>query len=160
MPTDVASAIARFERGIAAFTSALHSIPAEHLDLAPAPGEWTPRQIALHIVDAEIVGAARLRWVAAQPGSLLKAYEGDVWARELRYETQPLEPAVELFVLLRRTTLAVLRSLPAQAWSNRGIHEEGGEVTLEKLLSDHCAHTEAHIREIQERLGHVTSVAV
>jgi hypothetical protein len=160
MKTNIASALARFERGIQAFSAALSNLSPADLDRAPVPGEWTPRQIALHILDAEIVGAARLRWVAAQPGSSLPSYAGDIWSRQLGYESQSLETAIKLFALLRQSTLAMLQQLPDQAWSNLGVHEESGEVTLEKLLDDHCEHTEAHIRELVERLPHATSVAV
>jgi len=160
MPANISSALARFERGTQAFRTALSNVPSGELDRAPAPGEWTPRQIALHIVDAEIVGAARLRWVAAQPGSKLQSFAGDVWADKLHYESQSLESATELFVLLRQTTLAMLRQLPDAAWSNLGVHQESGSLTLEKLLSDHCEHTETHLRELAERLPRMTSQAV
>ena len=160
MPANISSALARFERGIQAFRATLNSIPPEDVDRAPAPGEWTPRQLVVHIVDAEIVGAARLRWVAAQPGSTLQSFAGDIWADKLHYESQSLETATELFVLLRQTTLAMLCQLPDEAWSNVGVHEESGPLTLKKLLNDHCEHAETHLHELAERLPHTTSAAV
>jgi uncharacterized protein YndB with AHSA1/START domain len=140
--------LARYERGTAALEEALQRVPASDFDRQPAPGQWSARQVTLHIVDAEIVGAARLRMLAAQPGALLKSYKGDIWAEKLDYKRQPLEPALALFRSLRQCTREMLRTLPQEAWSNQGIHEESGEVTLESLLESHSRHAEDHIEEI------------
>lgn len=140
--------LSRYEAGTQLLSEALAAIPRNELDRSPAPGQWNARQIALHIVDAEIVGAARLRMLAAEPGSTLKAYAGDVWGARLGYDKLSLEPALELFVALRRCTSEMLRGLPREAWSNRGVHEGSGEVTLESYLLAHCEHAEAHVDEI------------
>ncbi len=143
--------IDRYERGAGTFIRLMRSVPAEALDTA-AEGEWSVRQTAFHIVDAELVGATRLRMVAAQSGSKLAAYAGDIWARELHYSRLPLEPALKLFEVLRRTTTTMLRLLDKSAWSNRAQHEEAGEVTLESLLDSHCEHAEVHLQEIEALL--------
>jgi uncharacterized protein YndB with AHSA1/START domain len=146
---DIVNALVeRYERGASVFADLLALVPAESIDLVPVEGEWSVRQTALHIVDAEIVGAMRLRLLAAQPGSKLTAYAGNIWARELGYARQPLEPALELFQALRYATSEILRRLPVSAWSNRGEHEESGELTLEALLDSHCEHAEAHLSDL------------
>ena len=154
--------IERYAQGGNAFAELIQGIPTDLVDVAPAEGEWNARETALHIVDAEIVGAMRLRMIAAQPGSTLKAYAGDIWARELGYKGQSLLPALELFQSLRRVTTEMLRRLPASAWANVGDHEEAGEVTLESLLDSHCQHAEAHLEEITgllKRGSSMTTVA-
>lgn len=144
----VAAQIERYEKGAREFAALMASIPPAKLDRAPGPGLWNVRQTALHIVDAEIIGATRLRMLAAQPGTKLAGYSGDVWARELHYEQLPLEPALELFAALRKLTAAVLHRLPESAWGNAGMHEELGEITLESCLAAHCEHAEHHMQEI------------
>ena len=145
--------LARYERGGTALDEALRTLPASELDRQAQAGTWNVRQIALHVVDAEIVGAARLRMLAAQPGALLKSCKGDIWGEKLGYAHLSLEPALALFRALRQTTAEVLHGLPREAWMNRGIHEETGEVTLEDLLQAHCQHTESHIEEIAALSG-------
>jgi uncharacterized protein YndB with AHSA1/START domain len=150
----------RYTAGVEVLREALREIPAGELDRAPAPGQWSARQTALHIVDAEIVGAARLRWIAAQPGAVLPSYEGDVWGEKLNYAAQPLEPALELFALLRRCTAAMLRLLPAEAWQNKAAFQESaGEVTLASYLMAHCEHAEAHLEEIAALAPAVTATS-
>ncbi len=150
----VAGLVDRYEHGTAAFLDSVASVPEKLLDVA-AEGDWSVRQTAMHIVDAELVGATRLRMIAAQPGSKLPGYAGDVWGRELGYAKQPLEPALELFQALRRSTAAMLRQLPGAAWSRRAEHEEAGEVTLESYLDSHCEHAESHLQEIKALLERI-----
>jgi uncharacterized protein YndB with AHSA1/START domain len=145
--------LVRFENGAAALEQAVHALSPSDLDREPQPGFWSARQIAMHIVDAEIMGAGRLRMLAAEPGAVLKAYRGDVWGEKFDYKHQPLEPALSLFAALRASTAEVLKRLPAEAWANKGIREETGELTLENLLEAHCKHCEAHIQEITALTG-------
>jgi len=42
-------------------------------------GKWCVREIVLHVADAEIMGAARIRQTFAQPGSAFAAYNQEVW---------------------------------------------------------------------------------
>lgn len=146
----ITARIERYERGVPAFTELMNAIPSDIVGLAAADGEWSAHQTALHIVDAEIVGAMRLRMIAAQPGSKLTSFAGDVWGRELSYEKLPLASGIELFQALRRNTAAMLRALPKRAWLHRAEHEEAGEVTLESYLDSHCEHAEVHMREIKD----------
>ena len=151
--------ISRYEQGGAALEEALGALPDSEINREMPGGAWNAQQIALHIVDAEIVGAGRLRMLAAQPGALLKSYKGDIWADKLGYTYLSLAPALGLFRALRQTTSELLQSLPAEAWTNRGMHEETGEITLENLLQAHCQHAEAHIKEIMELSERLTQRA-
>ena len=155
----IASLIDRYERGAAVLADFVANVPAELMNIAPA-GEWSVHQTALHIVDAEIVGAWRLRMMAAQPGGKLASYRGDVWARELVYPQQPLPPALELFHSLRKVTTSMLRRLPTAAWANRAEQEEEGEVTLESCLLSHCEHADGHMAEMELLLEKLASETV
>jgi len=152
-PSKVGDLLRQYEQGAPGLEAALRAVPEGELDREPKPGYWSARQIAMHVVDAEIMGAARLRMLAAEPGALLKAYRGDVWAEKLGYKHLSLEAAVALFRALRASTAEMLNGLPSEAWSNTGIHEETGEITLENLLDAHCRHSEGHIQEITALVG-------
>lgn len=154
--SDIERIIERYKKGSELFAQALEGVPQEILDRAPAPGKWSIRQIAIHLADAEIVGAMRLRSIAAQPGSLLKAYDQDAWAQKLAYERLSPELALELFRGLRASTAAMLRVLPAAAWENTAQHEESGMVRLGEFVehySKHAEHHSAQIRELRLRWG-------
>jgi hypothetical protein len=142
--------INRYEQGVAALELALRDVPAAALDYVPAPGKWSIRQVAAHLADAEIVVAGRLRWVAAEPGAPLKAFDQEKWADKLGYRQQSPQQSLQVFRALRIGTAAMLRGLPEPVWSYTGIHEERGEVSLQRLVEDYTAHAERHIHRILE----------
>ena len=87
--------IRRYEQGITALEDALRNVPEAVLDRVPAPGKWTIRQLAAHLADAELVICSRLRWVAAEPGSPLRAFDQDKWANALGYSRRSPQQSLE-----------------------------------------------------------------
>jgi uncharacterized damage-inducible protein DinB len=148
MTPENAALIDRYENGINVFAEALRGVPDTITDRSPAPGKWSVRQIAVHLADAEVVAATRFRWVAAQPGATIKAYDQDTWANKLHYEKQPIEQAMELFTAVRKATANLLRALPDSAWANTGVHDEHGEMTLKSLVDLYAEHAEKHAKQV------------
>jgi uncharacterized damage-inducible protein DinB len=142
--------IARYENGVIELENALRGVPAEMLDRSPAPGKWTIRQQAAHLADSELVTGARMRWIAAEPGSPLKAYDQDKWATALHYAQQAPQQSLEMFRVLRQVTAAVLRRLPESAWTQTATHEERGPLSLQAMLELAANHAEHHIERIRE----------
>ena len=148
--------IARYEKGSNLLAEALRDIPHAILDRSPAPGKWTIRQQAAHLADAELVSNARFRWVAAEPGVALPAWDQDKWAGVLDYPAQSPAEVIALTRLLRRSSAALLRSLPDDAWQRTGIHQERGPVTLlqlVELVSGHLEHHAQHIKKLRAQFG-------
>ena len=128
----------------------LRDVPDAILDRQPAPGKWTIRQQAAHMADAELVSNARFRWVTAEPGVALPAWDQDKWADALGYGGQSPAEVVALTRRLRQSSAALLRSLPDEAWQRSGIHQERGVVTLLQLVESVAGHLEHHARHIRE----------
>ncbi|MFB3915395.1 MAG: DinB family protein [Terriglobales bacterium] len=150
--------ISRYERGIETFDKALEGVSPDLLNRAPAPGKWSIRQLAIHVAESEMVGCVRLRFIAAEPGSPLKAYDQDKWANLLGYEQQDPAQARALFRAVRQATAAMLRTLPLAAWENIGMHEERGAVSLREmveLLTRHAEHHSQQIRHLREQFASV-----
>ncbi len=151
--------IKRYEQGVLLFETALQGIPEEALDRSPAQGKWSIRQIAAHLADAELVACARFRWIAAEPGSPIKAFDQDKWANSLGYRQQSPQQALDLFRALRRLTASMLRSLPESAWGQIGNHEERGPVSLEKMVELYTGHAEHHAQQIKDLRKQLSAVA-
>ena len=66
--------IGRYRAGHEAVTEALRDIREEELDRSVS-GEWTPRQIAHHLADSEMMSAIRLRRLIAEDDPLLSGYD-------------------------------------------------------------------------------------
>jgi DinB superfamily len=153
MSPEIKNLLDRFENGTTVFEDALRGVPPAVADRVPAPGKWSIRQIAAHLADAELVGAVRMRFIAAQPGSPLKAYDQDVWANELAYTKLPVEDSLAAFRAARKYTSTMLRNLPESAFTRTGMHEERGEESLQRLVELYCDHTDHHARQIRELRG-------
>jgi hypothetical protein len=147
--TELPELLERFRRGPELLATILTGVKPEEEDFAPGPDKWTIRQIAAHLADAELMGAARFRLVIAEQDPTLTAYDQEAWARNLGYTARKLKNSLETFRRLRAENHELLRSLPEGAWERAGNHTENGRVTLRMLLEGYTQHAENHARQIQ-----------
>jgi uncharacterized damage-inducible protein DinB len=120
----------------------------------PVSGKWSIQQITLHLADAEIMGAARIRQVIAEPGCNFVVYDQDAWADEIGYQQagdKTFYSAVMLFDALRLTTAKIFAAAEQDDWNKSGIHPEWGELNLRQLLEIYADHGERHTGQILER---------
>src|SRR5512144_714992 len=106
--------INRYEQAIERLEDAMRGLTPGDLDRPPGPGKWTIRQIVIHLADAEIVYAGRIRAVAGQPDSPLAAFDQEQWASNMPYRKLPIEPALAMVRALRACTSVLLRALPEE----------------------------------------------
>jgi hypothetical protein len=148
--------IERYLKGCDVLADAVSNVNPAFLDKVPAPGKWTIREYAVHTFDAEIVSAARLRAMIAQPGVNLMGIDQERWTAALHYEKQPLEDVLAAFRGLRRMTANMLRAMSADGWNNTGVHPKRGEMSvlmLVEILAGHCENHARTIRELRERFS-------
>lgn len=148
-----------YAAGPARLREALHGLTEGELRAHPRPGKWSALEIAIHVADSELMGAARVRLAFVQPGTAFIGYDQDAWAGGLAYDEaglRGLEDALGLFALLRRTTGRVFARTKPQDWERWGIHPEHGPMTLRNLLELYADHSERHVQQIvhlRELLG-------
>ena len=118
--------IERYLKGCDVLADAVSNVNPAFLDKVPAPGKWTIREYIIHTFDAEIVSAARLRAMMAQPGVRPDGLYQERWTAALHYEKQPVEDALAAFRVLRRMTANMLRAASAEAWNNKGTSSQNG----------------------------------
>ena len=127
----------------------------EHLRTRPAAGEWSVIELLGHLVDAELVVAARDRWILAQDEPPLMAYDQDLWVERLRH--QDADPD-ELLALLR----ALIRS-EVQLWNRTshsdrarvGMHAERGPETYDVTFRMLAGHGLLHLAQMRRTLTQV-----
>jgi hypothetical protein len=105
----------------------------EELTARPRDGKWSAQEIAMHIADAEIMGAARLRQTLAEPGASFAIYDQEAWASTLDYrnrDRKALESAVRLFSSLRTSGAHLLESATEEDWKKWGCHADWGPLTV------------------------------
>jgi hypothetical protein len=149
---DRADRIAQYARGPARLRTALAQVPDAAVRWRPAPGKWSAHEVVCHSADAEVNGAARLRYLLAEKEPLLQAYDQDTWARTFDYHAHPLEPALATVEAVRANTVALLTRLPEEMWSREGRHSQSGRYTVSDWLRIYSDHLENHARQIERNL--------
>jgi hypothetical protein len=119
----------------------------------PAPGKWSIAEIVVHLADAEIAGAWRMRLILGAPGSPVAAFDQDSWVTALHYDKRDARKALEQFRVLRETNLALLKSLTREQWKHYGLHSERGEETIEHIVRMFAGHDLNHIAQIERILA-------
>ena len=139
-----------------ALDAALADLDADALDRSPAPGSWSPRQLAHHIVDGDNLWAMPIKAALAAPGC---AFEQDWYdtnngsAETLRFASLPLPPALALFRANRAYIAALMGNLP-DAWERsvrfaRAARPEPYTLTPRFLIRMQAEHALRHVAEIQ-----------
>jgi hypothetical protein len=115
----------------------------------PLRGKWSAKEIIAHLNDGELIYGLRYRRIAADPGSLLPAFDQEVWAKELDYKKQPLKANLESFAALRKQNLALLRVLPKGVWTRVSPHPEYGALSLRELVVHLAYHDRGHTSQVE-----------
>jgi len=133
--------------------SLLGRATASKLRKRPAPGKWSIAEIVVHLADAEIAGAWRMRLILGAPGCPVAAFDQDSWVTALHYDKRDPRKALEQFRVLRETNLALLKTLTPEQWKHYGIHSERGQETIEHVVRMFAGHDLNHIAQIERILA-------
>ena len=130
--------------------SALADLSESQMHYVPSPGEWSIHEVVIHLGDSETFGFERLRKTIAEDKPTLQVYDEDAWARNLSYQRQERHFALALFSAQRRSTAALLRMLPPEAWKRTAMHPERGEISLYDIFTIYLEHGAIHLAQIEQ----------
>jgi len=150
-PRQIEELIQAYAEGPRLLEAAVAGIAPDEMHFSPGPDHWSIHENVVHVADAELVGTTRMRYVIAQPGSTLVAFDQEQWGRALNYRSHSLDDALAQFRALRRTATGILRAAPVEAWEQMGMHAEFGPLTLEQLVEQFAEHVPYHLRTIAKR---------
>ena len=115
-----------------------------------APGKWTVREVVGHVIDTERVFAGRALHFARRDPAALPGFEQEPWGAEARSDERPLRSLLAELEAVRRSSLALFRSFPADAWDHRGT-ASGVEFTVRAALFIIAGHELHHRRVLEEQ---------
>jgi hypothetical protein len=130
---------------------ALEGVTEEELDRS-ASGEWTPRQIAHHLGDSEMMSAIRIRRLLAEAKPVIHGYDEAEFARVLT-SNRPIEPSLEAMRWARESSAQLLERLTEEDWRRTGTHTESGPYSVEDWLTIYAKHGHDHAAQIKRSRG-------
>jgi hypothetical protein len=144
---------------------ALRGVPAERLRWRPeswggSPGEtFSALEHVCHLRDIERDGYhVRIARMIEEDNPSLVSIDGDVLARERRYDAADVDDALASFRAARAETVERLRRLDEAQLAREGFFAEYGTLTLRALVHYLRSHDQQHLAGIQWLAGKIASV--
>jgi hypothetical protein len=132
-----------------AFPDFLKSID-HKADYAYAPGKWTLKEMAGHIIDTERILVYRLTAFIRGEQSPLPGFDEDAYVVQAHFADRRLLSFAEEFGLMRKSNLYLFRSINDDELNRTGI-ASGKEITARRLILTIAGHLIHHINIINER---------
>ena len=143
--------IRQYQDGYRVVVKALDGVTDDELDHS-ATGEWTPRQIAHHLADSEMMSAIRIRRLLAEPEPVIYGYDEKGFAERLTGD-RPIRPSLEAMRWARETCSQLLDRMTEDDWRIVGTHTESGPYGTEDWLKIYAAHAHDHADQIKRARG-------
>lgn len=128
----------------------VRSFGEEHSLFAYAPGKWTVKQTIGHLSDTERILSGRALRIARGDTTPLPGFEQDDYVPYAGSNERKLEDLLEEFIAVRKSTLALVRSLAPEAWDRRGT-TSGVSVTVRGLVFTIAGHELHHFNILDSR---------
>jgi hypothetical protein len=128
----------------------LNGVPRRMLARRPNKRKWSVVEILAHLADAELAIGWRFRSMIATPGVQLQWWDEHLWSQKCHYSQMDPRCSLTLFQELRKSNLALLRSVPQRIWrSSYGVHEKRGRQTIAEFVTMEAAHDLNHLIQIE-----------
>lgn len=143
--------IGQYHDGYRVVSEALAGITEEELDRSVGV-EWTPRQIAHHLADSEMMSAIRIRRLLTEPEPVIFGYDEKAFAEKLTSD-RPIAPSIEAMRWARETCSQLIDRMTEADWHIVGTHTESGQYGTEDWLRIYAAHAHEHANQIKRARG-------
>jgi len=127
----------------------------DRIDMPPAPGKWSPREILIHLADCELTFAFRYRQALADDNHVIQPFDQDRWAKS--YAAFDAAQALATFTALREWNLTLLRSLTPEQLEKQVSHPERGPMVLRTIVETAAGHDINHLRQLEAAAKHAAA---
>jgi hypothetical protein len=124
----------------------------KRLGRRPEPREWSVLECLGHAVDAEIVSAARYRWILAHEQPTLIGYDQDLWVDRLRHGDDDPDRLLELLDVLRASNIELWQRSSDDERQRFGVHTERGNESFDLLFRMIAGHDRFHLAQARRAL--------
>ncbi len=144
--------VRQYRNGHSEIVQAFEGITENELDHSAEEYEWTPRQIAHHVADSEMMAAIRLRRLLTENKPVIFGYDEKAFAEKLTSD-RPIEPSLEAMRWARETCAQLLERMSEDDWSIVGTHTDSCRYTPDDWLRIYAAHGHEHAEQIKRARG-------
>jgi uncharacterized damage-inducible protein DinB len=137
--------------GVQTLRQAVAGMSREQLLARPVPGKWSTLEVVCHLADFDPILADRMKRVIAEDRPTFLGANENRFAAALAYHERDLDEELAIIENTRRQMARILRTLPSEALSRVGLHNERGPVTLEQLLTITTNHIPHHVKFVREK---------
>ena len=133
----------------------VETIGPDHLQMPPAPGKWSARDIVSHLADSEIAFAFRLKQTLAEDHHIIQPFDQDLWAKS--YPSCDVHLALAALTALRAWNIALIRSVKPADFAKPVTHPERGTMTFQTIVETMAGHDRNHIKQMEAIAGQSAS---
>lgn len=142
-----------FSAGGQQLVQAFAGLSREDLLAVPIPGTWSLQQIAIHMLESDLIGCDRMKRIACMDKPLLIGYDESAFACLPGVDRLDVAEACQMFDKNRQMMATMLRAFPDAAFERWGIHNEIGKVTLAEMVDKYVHHLEGHLVHVYKKRG-------
>ena len=116
---------------------------------SPASGEWSAKQVLLHLSDTERLFCFRALWFARGEQAALPGMEPDPWMATVDANIRDLSDLLAEFAHVRAASVCLFAGLDATAWMRQG-SASGSLISVRALAWIIAGHTLHHHRSLHD----------
>jgi len=131
---------------------AVNDLPVGKLDVPHIEGEWTVKEILVHIIDDERIYAYRALRFARGDSADIPGFDPDLYASKSNANQRSLDAIFAEYHSVRQATIILLNSLDDEALMRSGTANDN-PVTVRALAYHIAGHELHHLHSIQEHYG-------
>jgi hypothetical protein len=137
--------------GVDTLRKAVAGMTREQLVARPVAGKWSTLEVVCHLSDFDPILADRMKRIIALDRPTLLGADENRFATALAYHERDLEEELAVIATTRSQLARILRRQPDSVLQRVGVHNERGELTLERILTITTNHIPHHVKFILEK---------
>lgn len=131
------------------FKELVGTLSEEKLSTPCAEGEWTIKEIVLHVIDTERVFAYRALRFARNDTTELAGFDQDSYAAYSGANARSIEDLLEELTVVRIATIALFNNFGEEVWTRSGV-SSGHNLSVRSALYQIVGHELHHVNSIKE----------
>ncbi|BBH18693.1 hypothetical protein Back11_00380 [Paenibacillus baekrokdamisoli] len=133
-------------------TSLFSQLTDDQADFRYAEGKWSVKEVLGHITDNERIWAYRILRIARGDNHVCKSYDENQFAAESSFHLQQIDDLLEEFIVVRRSTIMLLKGLKDKAWLRSGTLYDA-KLTVRAAAYVIAGHEKHHRGVLEARYG-------